>query len=319
VVAVVLLGAGASFGSGVANADSPPLGTQLFDRLVNRGGLAAALPADLQAVFRKDFEEGMAAFYEWHGGNIAQFQRELAGYLAEFSPAPDSVYLKMLSSLGSRRFVYCTLNYDLLFELAAGMIGANVYYGTVNAPPACFQLLKLHGSCNFWPNVGTNQFIGGMLAGNQVDIEAPVRCHTQDGTLERCRSEDTLYPSIAMFARGKQIKSCPKFVERQQAEWRNLIPRASRIFVSGVRVHIVDEHIWTVLGKARAPVVVYGLGSPTRMRSNSGSRFMRSGTPSFEKVTLHMPRERLGGDDVRWVKCCATVAFRDSPWMHEHI
>ena len=55
---VVLLGAGASFGSVDASPSVPPFGDKLFDALASRSGLAASLPDDLKATFRANFEAG---------------------------------------------------------------------------------------------------------------------------------------------------------------------------------------------------------------------------------------------------------------------
>jgi len=94
-VSVVLLGAGASFGSGDVTPHTPPLGNGvdgLFSRLEAAGGLASRLPDTLKASFRLSFEKGMSECYEYLDGNIMTFQRELAAYLAQFEPGPDNTY-----------------------------------------------------------------------------------------------------------------------------------------------------------------------------------------------------------------------------------
>ncbi len=63
---VVLLGAGASFGSVDASVDgkphTPPLGTKLFEELEREGGVVAQLPLELKKIFRDDsFEKGLNA------------------------------------------------------------------------------------------------------------------------------------------------------------------------------------------------------------------------------------------------------------------
>ena len=87
---VILMGAGASFGSGDTTPDVPPLGKDLFPQLENAGGIAAELPEDIKQIFRDNFEKGMASYYEEVRGNTMGFQRELAHYLAQFRPGPGN-------------------------------------------------------------------------------------------------------------------------------------------------------------------------------------------------------------------------------------
>lgn len=85
---IVLMGAGASYGSGETRPPvRPPLGNGadgLFARLDALGGVATTLPEHLEAVFREDFERGMVAYLEYSKGSTMAFQKEMAAYLAAF-------------------------------------------------------------------------------------------------------------------------------------------------------------------------------------------------------------------------------------------
>jgi hypothetical protein len=263
-VSVVLFGAGASFGSEDVVPHKPPLGNGqdgLFSRLDAAGGIASQLPNDLKSTFRMDFEKGMAEYYEYAGGDIMRFQRELAAYVAQFKPGPNNTYLRLIQALGARRFIYSSLNYDLLFELAAGALGYTTHYGA-NASASTVRLLKVHGSCNFWPNIPLGMIRGGTFAGNKAgDVEASVRCLNQDETVYRCANDDALAPAIAMYADGKSVRVCPSFVANQQAQWKDAAAAAKNVFVVGVRLHAVDAHIWDALAKTRASVTYFGLAN----------------------------------------------------------
>jgi hypothetical protein len=101
---LILLGAGASFGSIDVNPHRPPLGDKLFAALETRNGQAPTLPEALKAKFRERFEIGMAAFDEYADGDVMRFQRELAHYLAEFSPGPENVYLRLIRAVSPPEF-----------------------------------------------------------------------------------------------------------------------------------------------------------------------------------------------------------------------
>jgi hypothetical protein len=74
-VAVVLLGAGASFGSGeCSTTEVPPLGNGLFAKLAQHSEEAASVPEDIKATFGMDFEAGMAEYAHYQNDNIMSFQ-----------------------------------------------------------------------------------------------------------------------------------------------------------------------------------------------------------------------------------------------------
>lgn len=255
---IVLLGAGASFGSKKALPHTPPLGNKLFDDLTARGGIAARLPKEIQNIFKSNFEEGMLEYYKMSDGNIMTFQRELAHYLAEFSPLPDNIYIKLINTLNRSRVIYSSLNYDLLFEISAGHCNLNTYYTSQNHTDGV-RLLKIHGSSNFWPDIQTGSFVGCTFMGSgRADIQAPIRPLNQQQTIYKCLQEDSVAPAIAMFAPGKQVKISPDYVENQYRMWLEAVKKASKIFIVGVRVHEVDTHIWGELGKIKGSVHYFG-------------------------------------------------------------
>lgn len=258
---LVLLGAGASYGSVGVDPYPPPLGNQLFGELVNRGGVASSLPDGLKRLFEYNFEEGMAKYFEDSRKNVMTFQRELAEYLAEFKITEKSVYLRLINAVGRSRVIFSSLNYDLLFEQAALGLGYGVRYDSASLANE-IPLLKIHGSCNFWPNFPMGMLRGCVMEDSGVaDIEANIRPLDQYETLLRCRGEDSVAPAIALFAKGKAVRVCPSFVEFQYAQWKGVAEAASKIFIVGVRVHPVDAHIWEIIGKSKSAVYYFGFDS----------------------------------------------------------
>lgn len=121
-------------------------------------------------------------------------------------------------------------------------------------------MLKIHGSSNFWPDLPTGMLKGCTISGSvRADIDAPIKTLTQAETLYKCTSEDSVAPAMAMFAVGKDVKISPDFVENQYEMWKEQVLRSSKIFVVGVRVHEIDEHIWGILGEVKAKVFYFGL------------------------------------------------------------
>lgn len=258
---VLLLGAGASFGSAGVRPCPPPLGNKLFPELVKRNGVAATLPNHIKRAFEKNFEDGMQKYYELSNGNIMTFQRELAEYLASFHPTESNVYIELIRSLGCNRVIYSSLNYDLLLEISASTLGYFTNYSSTFQKGG-MKLLKIHGSSNFWPDLATGMLNNVQFSGfGRADIQAPIRPLNQTDTLYKCRIENSVAPAIAMFAVGKKVKISPDFVEKQYEMWKEQVSKASKIFVVGVRVHEVDEHIWSLLGRIKGKVTYFGFDS----------------------------------------------------------
>lgn len=297
-VAVVLLGAGASFGSRDVLPEPPPLGRGLFPKLELLGGVAASLSEDLKALFREDFEAGMARYFEG-GGDIAMFQRELALYLAQFRPGSENVYSRLIQELGIKRVIYCSLNYDMLFEEAAARLGFNIAYSLLPPDNKHVRLIKLHGSCNVWPAVDISVHTNIKFFGNKNDVEAPVVALDRMQTIVRCQKDSSFAPSMAMFAVGKAVRMCPSWVATQHSFWLESLKRATTVFIVGVRVHPVDEHIWNALATCRADVVYFGVTDNDLVefedwKSNTKKRNVRFQKADFLKSVSFMRKAHKG-------------------------
>lgn len=254
---IVLLGAGASKGSGDASPTLPPLGRDLFGELEQRGGLAAQIPSHIKKIFRDDFEAGMALYFDYADGHVSNFQRELAEYLAIFTPGPKNVYHDLVKKMGVRRTVFCSLNYDLLLELSAKNLGIKTTYNL--NPGACqMRLIKPHGSCNFWPDI-LGEFRSSESFGALYDeVGAGTVCLGQEETLRACENEDSISPVLSLYMKGKSVRTNPEFLAQQIAYWKKAVSMCRKVFVVGVRLVKEDTHIWEVLGKASAEIVYFG-------------------------------------------------------------
>jgi hypothetical protein len=260
-----LFGAGASHGSGPCAPKMPPLGGRVFEELQELGGEAANVDDDLAAVFSRDFEKGMDHFYRDRKTRVSALLREMAAYFAQFEPLSGNFYVELLTTLkkARRKATFATLNYDVILELAVRASGLRTAYHGFPVPPDNVPILKIHGSCNFWPDPAAVQFRGIVFdAAPGCDgpiLEAPMRIARSSAEILRwCEHEDSIAPALALYARSKSVLYCPMFIEKQRSDWLTAVARATAVYVIGVRVHTSDHHVWDPLATTRAPIYYVG-------------------------------------------------------------
>src|SRR2546422_9246036 len=128
---VFLLGAGASFGAIDVSPYPPPLGTNLYDRLAKEFPNTWGRFAYRAEEFRRDFEMAMEhCLGDKPAGAIFELN-DMARYFAQFDPGGSDLYSDLLRALEVRaliaRSVFCTLNYECMFEKAAPRLGHPVH------------------------------------------------------------------------------------------------------------------------------------------------------------------------------------------------
>ena len=253
-ITLFLFGAGASNGSLDCIPYCPPLGCQLFNELQKAGGIARTICDDLADRFKQDFEEGMDMFFDKRNEDVTAFLREMADYFVKFKPGPNNLYKRLISTLSGSKdeFVFSTINYDLLIEIALNQAGFAIAHSGLQIPKNNFPLIKIHGSCNFLPEVQPRQIQGLQFKVPKTAgiLDAQVRAVRPQEVIEFCRREDSIAPAIAMYGGLKWVPFCGRFVKEQQKYWQHEVYRAKRIFIIGSGVHKRDTHIWEPLAKS---------------------------------------------------------------------
>lgn len=266
---VFLFGAGASYGSGPCKPDNPPLGNDFFTEFKKLGGIASTVSTELEDLFCKDFEKGMDAFFEQRNKDVSEFLRDMAKYFCQFTPLEGNLYCEVIKIIGGdrKKATFVTTNYDVLIEVAAGLQGMGVTYNDEPTPPKQVKLFKIHGSCNFLPDMG-NRAIRGVTFGTTdfpgAILEAPViAVQSAREVINFCDTEDAIAPAIAMYMPSKRALYCKQIIETQRKAWMREAFKAKRIYIIGLRVHEVDDHIWGVLAKTKCELYFVGGGHDT--------------------------------------------------------
>jgi hypothetical protein len=189
--------------------------------------------------------------------------RDMARYFAVFQPGPKNLYIELVRMLGgaSHRPIFATTNYDLLIEYAINVCRIQAAYEPFEGPQDQIAVIKIHGSCNFLPNL--NAALRGIsVTGFGAIAQAPVRtARSTAEIISFCDREDTLAPALALYSPDKRVLFSPNFVDAQKEYWRKALDVAERICVVGLKVHPSDTHIWGPLANSTAPLFYAG-GEP---------------------------------------------------------
>jgi hypothetical protein len=262
---VILIGAGASYGSEKCIPCNPPLGNGtngLFASLIkhNPQGVFAEIHKNtpsLSKIFIDNFEQGMQCFdtaAEKHNGDHL---REMSLFFLNFKPQKENLYIKFLLKLKNKlpSTTFVTTNYDMLLELSAAHIGFNnIHYGKQNGQKDTINILKIHGSPNFLPMVGETKFINLDFGNGNVYVEAPIKPMTIEEAMHFCQINDSLAPAIAMYHPEKLIRYGREYVIEQQQMWRSAITEASKCIVIGLKLNQEDQHIWKPLAESKCNI-----------------------------------------------------------------
>lgn len=302
----ILIGAGASHGAWDGGIPRPPLGNALFAALEDRfpdtwGNLNARQREGFtESDSGLGFEAGMQAVWdqEMQGLSTAVTVQSLltnmAVYFAEFRPPADAndCYSKLIICLRDcdligERLAVASLNYEVLFDLAA--VGVGVGVSAKPLPPARggITVWKPHGACNLVPEpvvAGNWQHMEvfrspNMLVGGKVVAIPPRR------VIELYASQQNIPPAMSLYAPGKHSPVAPDYIEEARRQWNEWAARAKTVIAIGVRYVPDDGHIWN--GVIRGTSHVWYLGddlSAEQLTHQLGGRFDRLGRHFHESL-----------------------------------
>ncbi len=260
-----LFGAGASaFSEPNENHPLPPLGNQLFKKMKERGYIPDNLTKDLHAPFEENFEEGMKELVNQEGENskfYAPLYNRLARYICEFNPTQNNYYVQLLdlchqTKLNSR-VVFSTLNYDLLIEKSFKLRHQNWcwYYRF-----PCLNhtsLLKLHGSCNFIPDLPVMRNVQFQDCANDIQTSITAH-HSSDKIKSWCtlqeQNNNGITPALSFYMEGKPVKICSQDIKQQQEHWKHALKESQILYIVGVAFNENDTHIWQTIAESGCEV-----------------------------------------------------------------
>ncbi|KXK00425.1 MAG: hypothetical protein UZ17_ACD001002181 [Acidobacteria bacterium OLB17] len=253
---VLLLGAGASYGSDVSG--TPPLGDDLFRALqAFSPTLWGALPTNLETKFIGDFEAGMNLVAQRYPHDVSLLQRAMAAFFFEFYPRKSNSYVRLASRIHDARWngAICTLNYDRLIELSLGSVGLQPVIGTNTLPGRSIELCMPHGCCHIFCDSVKGMPSAVSFAGMNVKTNGAMRVISDPTEFRNRIQNDAFPPAMCYFEPSKSVTAGESFIMGQRDRWRDLVSNADRIAIIGVRVRPHDDHIWDPLSRTAGQII----------------------------------------------------------------
>jgi|GEM_PF-3168629 len=262
---VLVLGAGASFGSEIGS-DSPPLTEQLIDDLVQKFPDSwGRLGGCSRKRFRRNFETEMdrlllnqAKNFGIWGHHLVQMQQELAIFLSSYQPSENNAYSKLFEGMKKKKWrgSIVTLNYDQFalrlldkLSLAYSIKG----FPTLENTAAGIEVIFPHGNSAFVAQGFTKAF-GNIIDGDPRCFlglnNKPMTISNLKAFYEECGQ---VLPAMSFISKDKHNHStCQDFLVSQQERCRQVILDADSVIVVGVTPNENDPYLWGALAETRA-------------------------------------------------------------------
>ena len=274
-----LFGAGASKALGMhVKPCTPPLMRELYDELAKAFPKEWGVGSPLERYrdqFKNDFEQTYTEVvlkntneYALPGPalSLLEGQKPLALYFSRFvlDGTRMDYYSKLLDALGRSGkipySVFGSLNYECLFEQAAGILDLRIDYEWGNAVDS-IRIAKLHGSCNFIAQI--DQRTRAILAGTNVHVEVPVNILSVEN-LEKELSEKLSggrtvnLPIMSQVSHYKEQPLATGAIQRMRNGWNAGVRDAKIIAIIGVSFNSHDHHIIEQIENASGTVLYIG-------------------------------------------------------------
>ena len=254
---IFIFGAGASYGSDANKSLVPPLAADLFNFLAKKYSDISNNPVvmALASEFSKDFEQGLLKLYENQPHFWSILQRCMAHFFFQYGTIIQiqysNLYYKLVHEIirSDKDISLATLNYERMLEHSINEAFRHVQ------PKKNIELCLPHGCCHLFCE-GAKGMSGGVFFdprgvttnGNVI----PINDYNQ---FEKRIREDAFPPVMSYFEPSKQTTSGNNFIISQRSRFNQLISKATKIAVIGIRVREHDEHIWEPLKDTSAKII----------------------------------------------------------------
>lgn len=253
---LIVLGAGASYGSGQVNPIAPPMGNALFDALQRSyPPLWGNLSGNLTSSFQLDFEQGMRDLANSNSHAMPPLQRAMADFFFGFTPGANNLYRDIATRIKNNDWdgAFVTLNYERLLEQSLAQQGLNPVVGQSASLPH-IELCFPHGCCHIFCDGISGTAKGVSFSGIGITTSGTPTVVSDPRVFANRIRNDAFPPVMSYFMPEKTTNSCVNFVDSQRARFKEMVEHAENIAVIGIQVRTSDTHVWDAIASTEAQV-----------------------------------------------------------------
>lgn len=255
---LIIFGAGASYGSDTLNV--PPLGNNLFDSLSKFSPTTwGALPIEYEVALKADFEQGIKKISTERSVILAPLQRAMALYFFGFNVRKENLYNRLSERIKKTGWnlegKLVTLNYERMLPIALNCndLQPVLLPSENHLQNNQIELCLPHGICNL--------FVGGVSATQGVSFTTGVmfdgspECVDNAYQYNQRIQKDVIPPIMSYFDPQKSNCSGGNFIGNMRKRYQELVSKAEKIAIIGIKVRSFDTHIWEPLSKTNAELI----------------------------------------------------------------
>jgi hypothetical protein len=197
---------------------------------------------------------------------------DMALYFSRFQVPDDSsdaysaLVALVLEHMDGVPVTFATLNYDCLLEGALESFGLSVAYYPGEVGPGAFNVWKLHGSCNFIPDTGTNWVIGTTFKNVKQIYSGYIKAVSLPEVRRYYAGEpgnrQSIPPMMSYYDPSKTTYVSEGTLDVVRQTWATSALAASRIVVIGARPVLEESHVWQPIVDSSAEILYVGGESP---------------------------------------------------------
>ena len=254
---LLLLGAGASYGSEEDNSIVPPLAASLFDELARfEPQVWRKLPNEIQEAFRVNFENGILRLADTLPHALPVTQRTMAAFFFRYGITRNSLYVKLgRRMLESKwRGTISTLNYERMLLMGLNYANHSVACDSHQPNRHQVEVIFPHGCCHFFCESTRGAAGAVSFSGMNVVTNGPVIAIDQSLEFWRRIKLDAFPPVMSYFEPNKYTTSGASFIRNQRFRLSQIIGTAETIAIIGVNVREEDSYIWDSLATSPARI-----------------------------------------------------------------
>lgn len=258
---LILFGAGASYGSDQDKSAVPALASNLHQVLVNKyNDLKNDTVATLAPVFEKDFEQGILELYKKAPHFLSVYQRCMAHYFFQYGSSipikKNNLYFRLANHIKSRanNIALASLNYERMLEISFLVAGINLFCNKSQIQNS-LELCLPHGCCNIFCDSIRASSSGISFSAMNISTSGQVSSLSDPDKFENRIRNDAFPPVMSYFEPSKMTTSGANFITSQRARLQELILKAEKILIIGIRVRKHDTHIWSPLQASSAQII----------------------------------------------------------------